>query len=114
MAPKCLALAIIAVMAAVTKADNSCAYAWDGACDEGSYCPYGTDSSDCYGGDTCSYAWDGMCDEPAYCAYGTDSTDCRGWSMKKAQAMKAKAKVQQVGAKAAIAKAPLKTKATMV
>ena len=78
MAPKCLALAIIAVMAAVTKADNSCAYAWDGACDEGSYCPYGTDSSDCYGGDTCSYAWDGMCDEPAYCAYGTDSTDCRG------------------------------------
>ena len=96
MAPKCLALAtIIAVMAAVTKADNSCAYAWDGACDEGSYCSYGTDSSDCYGGDTCSYAWDGQCDEPAYCAYGTDSTDCRGWSMKKAKLQEDKATTLQ-------------------
>ena len=56
---------------------------------------------------SCMYAYDGMCDEPSLCAYGTDSNDC--WSAK-AKA-KAKAKIQQ---KPAMAKVPLKTKATMV
>jgi hypothetical protein len=31
----------------VSTRDNSCQYANDGECDEPSYCPYGTDSSDC-------------------------------------------------------------------
>ena len=68
---------------------NSCQYAFDGACDEPTYCAYGTDTTDCSGGsssgygsgnDSCQYAFDGACDEPTYCAYGTDTTDCSGSS----------------------------------
>jgi len=63
----------------VSTRDNSCQYANDGECDEGSYCSYGTDSSDCgTSGDTCEYANDGECDEPSYCAIGTDTSDCSG------------------------------------
>ena len=30
--------------------------------------------------DSCEYAFDGACDEPTYCDYGTDTTDCSGSS----------------------------------
>ena len=66
--------------------DNSCAYAYDGECDEPSYCETGTDTSDCSGGssggsssggsNSCQYAYDGECDEPSYCETGTDTSDC--------------------------------------
>ncbi len=69
--------------------NDSCQYAFDGACDEPTYCAYGTDTTDCSGSsssgygsgnDSCQYAFDGACDEPTYCAYGTDTTDCSGSS----------------------------------
>jgi hypothetical protein len=88
---------------------NSCKYANDGECDDGSqggtqYCAIGTDTNDCAaaaaaagctaagctetGGsvsvsdDSCRYANDGECDDGSqggstqYCATGTDATDC--------------------------------------
>jgi hypothetical protein len=59
---------------------NSCAYAYDGVCDEPTYCTFGTDSYDCTvgggGSNSCVYAYDGVCDEPTYCAWGTDTYDC--------------------------------------
>ncbi len=68
----------------VSTRDNSCRYAYDGECDEPSYCPYGTDSSDCSGtsggSNSCRYAYDGYCDEPSLCDTGTDTRDCSGSS----------------------------------
>jgi len=85
---------------------NSCKYANDGECDDGSqggtqYCAIGTDTNDCAaaaaaaagctaagcvetGGvsdDSCRYAFDHECDDGSqggtqYCATGTDATDC--------------------------------------
>ena len=57
---------------------DSCDFARDGECDEGSYCPAGTDMSDCCEvcEDTCKYSNDGECDEPTYCAPGSDTSDC--------------------------------------
>jgi hypothetical protein len=53
---------------------NSCYSSYDGVCDEGSGCDYGTDRYDC--ADSCQYADDGVCDEGSGCDYGTDTTDC--------------------------------------
>jgi hypothetical protein len=79
--------------------DNTCRYANDGECDDGSqggtqYCELGTDSNDCGGcgggpppppacDNTCRYANDGECDDGSqggtqYCNLGTDSNDCGG------------------------------------
>lgn len=71
---------------------NSCQYANDGECDDGSlggtqYCATGTDTNDCAAAasavrsDSCRYALDGECDDGSqggtqYCAIGTDATDC--------------------------------------
>ena len=72
---------------------NSCKYANDGECDDGSqggtqYCAAGTDTNDCAaaktavrGSDTCRYAFDHECDDGSqggakYCDTGTDATDC--------------------------------------
>ena len=67
---------------------NSCRYANDGECDDGSlggpqYCTTGTDANDCGAvrSDSCRYAFDGECDDGSrggvqYCAIGTDATDC--------------------------------------
>ncbi len=69
-----------------TPGENSCEFAYDGACDEGSFCSFGTDSEDCdsqvsgspySGDDSCRFAFDGECDEGSYCEWGTDSSDCR-------------------------------------
>ena len=72
---------------------NSCSWACDGDCDDGSpgseygICTTGTDCYDCgtcemdmcaYSGgtsDSCTWACDGMCDS-FLCAEGTDCTDC--------------------------------------
>ena len=80
--------------------DNSCTWAYDGACDEGLFglCSNGTDCSDCGdcpdggssgGGEcsnTCVTAYDGDCDDGrpgadySICDYGTDCADCGGGS----------------------------------
>ena len=81
----------------VAVVEDSCEYAFDGACDEPTYCDYGTDTTDCSGSsssgygsgnntdygsgnNSCQFAFDGACDEPTYCDYGTDTTDCSGSS----------------------------------
>ena len=81
----------------VAVVEDSCDYAFDGECDEPTYCDYGTDTTDCSGSsssgygsgnntdyssgnNSCEYAFDGACDEPTYCDYGTDTTDCSGSS----------------------------------
>ena len=71
--------------------DDSCRYANDGECDEGTWCAVGTDSTDCSGAqgagsnnggggsdpaNSCRYAYDNECDEPSHCAPGTDTYDC--------------------------------------
>ncbi len=61
--------------------DDSCEYANDSQCDEGTaYCLDGTDCTDCGtcgNDDSCVYANDSQCDEgSAYCVDGTDCTDC--------------------------------------
>lgn len=72
--------------------ENSCRYANDGECDDGSqggtqYCAVGTDTNDCTapvatkGSDTCRYAFDHECDDGSqggaqYCDADTDTTDC--------------------------------------
>ena len=74
---------------------NSCRYARDGECDDGStggtvYCNRGTDAEDCSSGtggatsdhsNSCEYAHDNECDDgsigdTAYCTCGTDADDC--------------------------------------
>jgi hypothetical protein len=65
---------------------NTCQYAYDGECDEGSHCSYGTDCSDCqYASacdNSCEHAYDGECDDgragssTSVCSYGTDCSDC--------------------------------------
>ena len=73
----------------VAVVEDSCDYAFDGECDEPTYCAYGTDTTDCSdsssfgygsGDNSCLFALDGACDEPTYCDYGTDTTDCSGSS----------------------------------
>ena len=66
--------------------EDTCRYASDGECDDGSaggqqYCALGSDSADC--ADSCQYASDGECDDGTgsagghqYCVVGTDATDC--------------------------------------
>ena len=64
---------------------NSCQYAYDGECDEPSYCSIGTDAWDCRraggppGPGSCRSAGNGICDEPGgtgQCLPGSDRTDC--------------------------------------
>jgi hypothetical protein len=60
---------------------NTCQWAYDGECDEGTYCDYGTDCYDCRSStpsctNTCTWAYDGECDEPNLCSRGTDCADC--------------------------------------
>lgn len=69
-------------------AGDTCRYALDDYCDEGDYCPSGTDTTDCEAEaaaieaaeNTCQYAYDGVCDEGAlglwFCDDGTDTADC--------------------------------------
>ena len=69
---------------------DSCEYAFDGECDEPTYCHSGTDTSDCGGSgnsgggsdyeNSCEYAFDDECDEPTYCQYGTDTQDCSSFA----------------------------------
>ncbi len=52
----------------------------NGACDEPSPCPPGTDDYDC-AAPGCAYEYDGVCDEPegtGLCAQGSDAYDCAG------------------------------------
>ncbi|MEQ8965201.1 MAG: trypsin-like serine protease [Azospirillaceae bacterium] len=90
-------LALAAAPAALTPApvraaDNSCAWALDGECDEpglgSGACEVGTDAWDCgrggsWGADGCFWAFDDTCDEPSgtgLCPVGSDTTDCGGTS----------------------------------
>ena len=66
---------------------NSCNYAFDGECDEPTYCSAGTDSWDCrtegrFGANDCFWAYDGECDEPeigtGICPANSDRYDCSG------------------------------------
>lgn len=89
-------LALLALGAALAAApheaaaqSNSCAYRYDGECDESwgtGLCQDGTDSWDCRregappGPESCIYANDGECDEPGgtgVCIPYTDTADCR-------------------------------------
>lgn len=58
--------------------EPACATALDGACDEvglgSGTCPAGTDYWDC---GYCPWPDDGECDEGLYCPVGTDPTDCQ-------------------------------------
>ena len=72
--------------APVAAQDNSCRYAFDGECDEPTYCNNGTDSYDCRrqgvpGPNDCFWAYDGECDEPGLgtgvCPAASDAWDCR-------------------------------------
>jgi protease YdgD len=70
--------------------DDSCQYANDLECDDGTFggtdfCAPGTDATDCRalatgGDDSCEWANDGECDDPGIgtgaCTTGTDATDC--------------------------------------
>ena len=55
---------------------DSCIFAFDGLCDEGGYCEFGTDSFDCDNQNSCDFAYDGVCDVPFSCNFGTDTFDC--------------------------------------
>jgi len=58
---------------------DSCQYANDNVCDEPTYCPAGTDATDCADpavASYCPYTGDGECDEVSYCPAGSDSADC--------------------------------------
>jgi hypothetical protein len=67
-----------------TGGSNTCQYAYDRECDDGStgeqqYCAAGTDDADC--SNTCRFAYDRECDDGStgnqqYCAAGTDDDDC--------------------------------------
>lgn len=89
------ALALTVFVGQPASADNSCVFAFDGDCDDGSpgafsnLCTPGTDDSDCgipasSGGgggllNPCPFTNDGDCDEPDglnLCAWGTDVNDC--------------------------------------
>jgi len=84
-----LLAALVALAGPVRAADNSCAWALDGECDEPGIgtgvCEAGTDAWDCgrggsWGADGCFWAFDGACDEPSgtgLCPAGSDTTDCR-------------------------------------
>ena len=93
---RCLSVAALLAVAACllvpgpARADNSCKWANDGACDEQRFggsgdCKPGTDDADCAaireGDNSCKWAYDAQCDEPDIgtgdCAAGTDTTDCR-------------------------------------
>ena len=57
--------------------NDCCATPGDGICEEesqGGMCPDGTDVADC--GGECPWADDGVCDEPVLCPPGTDVNDC--------------------------------------
>ncbi len=82
-------LAVLA-LAGPVRADDSCRWARDGACDEQRFggsgeCAADTDDADCAafktGDNSCRWAFDGQCDEPEIgtgeCDAGRDSTDCR-------------------------------------
>ena len=80
--------------------DGSCPFEFDGECDEGFFCDFGTDPADCCAtpqdgnceefskGGTCEdgtdffdcgycvYEFDFECDVPQYCPEGTDVADC--------------------------------------
>ncbi|XP_077986455.1 uncharacterized protein LOC144440886 isoform X1 [Glandiceps talaboti] len=45
-------------------------------CDGDDDCGDDSDEVNCE--NSCQYAYDGMCDEPTYCGYGTDTDDCSG------------------------------------
>lgn len=81
-------IALAPVVAAAQ--DNSCAYAFDGECDEGygtDLCEAGSDTWDCRrvgprpGPESCRFSRDGECDEPGggteSCLPRTDTADCR-------------------------------------
>ena len=97
-----LAASILAVLPHVAQAQDSCAFALDGECDELQFggtgaCLDGTDTTDCTGtvgpevvdgpvlggDDSCVWANDGECDDPnlggtGACSPGTDASDCSG------------------------------------
>ncbi|HEY3499971.1 MAG TPA: hypothetical protein VGK73_35020, partial [Polyangiaceae bacterium] len=55
--------------------ENSCIYAYNGSCEEGDLCAYGTDTFDC-SAPICATADDGICDERLTCDLGADTGDC--------------------------------------
>lgn len=64
---------------------NNCLQAYNGVCDEGTGCIFGSDTYDCSlppAGEECLHSLDGTCDEGEaglwLCADGTDTTDCEG------------------------------------